>query len=126
MVLVFKYSLRILWLMFIDDGIALIVVALTDEPTEDARRVRLIQIAGGILVELRWIKYPRLVILSIERRNIVATDRTPVNLSGVNFCPTLDPREQTLDPRAITPNSVGRTVNNAVVLVNNKSSVSVA
>src|SRR4029453_16083732 len=90
----------VLLCILVDDGVALVVVAGTDEPTEDARRMRRYGVGG--------VEDARVIVLAIERGHVVARDRTPVDLAGCTVSPPLDAREQPLDAGAVAMDNVAR------------------
>ena len=83
----------VLCCVFVDDGVALVVVALADEPAEDARRIG--------WRRTHWIEDAGIVVLSVQRGYVVACDRSPMDLAGCNLGPALDAGEQTLDARSV-------------------------
>jgi hypothetical protein len=71
--------------VLIDDGVAPVVAALADQPREHAT---------GIANAALWG-------LAVQRRDVVATDGTPMDVTGRSVSPALDAREQSLDARAV-------------------------
>ena len=87
------YVVVVLCRVLVDDGVALVVVARADEPTEDARRVGRRRVRG--------IEDAGVVVLPVQRGHVVAGDRAPVDLAGCDLCPALDAGEQALDAGAV-------------------------
>src|SRR5262249_34715514 len=73
----------------VDDGVTFIVVARTDEPTEDTRRMSRHGVGG--------VEDARVVVLPIQRGEVVARDPTPGDLSRCAVGPTLDRSERALE-----------------------------
>src|SRR5207248_2749429 len=67
---------------------------------EDARRMRWIGV--------RWIEDAGVVVAAIEGREVLPRDRAPVDLSRGSVGPSLDAREESLDPRTIAMNREAR------------------
>src|SRR5262245_59917607 len=85
---------RVFFRVLVDDGIAFVVVALADQPAEDARR--------SCRSRVFWIKDTGVVVLPVDRRDVVPGDGAPVSFAGVNLRPALDAGKEALDSRTIT------------------------
>src|SRR5258708_4785672 len=82
----------------VDDRVSFVVVALADQPAEHAYRM--------VRAGRSGIEDPRLVVLAVERGDVVAGDRAPMRVAQVDIGPTLDPRKQSFDTRAIALDSI--------------------
>lgn len=69
------------------------VVALANEPAEDARRIGRRRLGG--------IEDAGVVSLAVQRGDVVARDRAPVALAACDLCPALNAGEQALDAGAV-------------------------
>src|SRR5262249_7265386 len=83
----------------VDYGVPLVVVALTDEPTENAR---------GMSRQVGRVKDARIVVFTVECGDIVLADRAPMNLAGSDVSPALDSGEQALDAGAVAMDYISR------------------
>src|SRR5579884_120466 len=83
--LILEYALRVLSLVLVDNGVALVIVALTDQPAKDAR--------GVLRIGVLRVEDPGLICLAVECGNVVARDRAPVDLAGRGMGPALDSGE---------------------------------
>src|SRR5438874_3408294 len=91
--LIFQNSLRILGSVLINDRIALVVVALTDQPAENLRTI--VRFSDTAFSGF-----------AIEGCNIVLRDRTPMDITITLPCPTFDPSEESLYSRTVTANKI--------------------
>src|SRR5207244_11161559 len=90
----FVNALGVLFLIIIGDDVALVVVALADQPTEDARRV------GGI-------GDAALGGFSIPSSDVILGNGTPEDIGCVGGVrPPLDVREQSFDSGTIAAHAV--------------------
>src|SRR5947199_3238840 len=87
-------ALGVLGLVVIDQNVAFVVVALTNEPAEDA---------SGVI----WIDDPAFSCLSIPSSNVVLGNRAPGNIRRIcGISPALDTREEPFDAGAVTIDAV--------------------
>src|SRR5215208_2227295 len=84
---------RVFGHIFVEDGVALVVVALADQPTEYTRRI------GRI-------GYTALCRFAVEGGDVVSGDRAPVRVAIAPACPSFDAGEEALYARTVTTNNV--------------------
>ena len=76
------------------------VIALADKPAENAIWIGRMRVCG--------VKDPGVVVLPVDRRDVVPGNRPPVDLPGGNLRPALDAGKQALNPGAETMDYVAR------------------
>src|SRR5207302_2487098 len=93
-------AIRVLGLVLIDKGVAFVVVALADQPAEDA--------CGISRVSDTALGRP-----AVQGGDIVSTDGAPMGLARLKVGPALDAGEQPLDARAIAADQILNAVDRA-------------
>src|SRR6266498_1169236 len=86
---------RVFRLVLVEDGVALVVVALADQPAKDAGRV--VGVGGGD---------PGPGTTAVECCDVVLGDRTPVNQPRGALGPALDAGKQGFDARPVAIDTV--------------------
>src|SRR6185295_18816544 len=83
----------VLGLVLVDDAVPPVVPGLAHPPCEDAPSIH-------------GIGNPRVFILAVQREDVVARDRSPVDVAVADARPALDAREQPFDPRPVAMDDV--------------------
>src|SRR5262249_2115666 len=86
--------------VLVDDSVALVVVALADQPAEDT--------SGMLRIRGRRVEDSGLRSLTVKRRDVVTRDQTPVDLTGRHVGPALDSGEQPLNTGAVAVDDAAR------------------
>src|SRR5262249_41134790 len=91
-------ALCILCFIFIDSHIALVVVACADQPAENACRV--------LWIGVVWIEDSGIIVLTIQRRDVVPRDGARGGFTSFYAGPALDAGEEPFNPWAVTLDTI--------------------